>query len=132
MRKIGMIICLAALTVAGCKSSTNEVEVGFKTTMKVNSVYNAGKVAVGEVIDAEFEVENTGDEPLIISDVKPTCGCTVSSFSEDPIAPGEKGFVKAQVNTEGFSVGPMTKSINMLANTTPAQTVIVVKANIIK
>jgi hypothetical protein len=100
--------------------------------MKVDAVYNAGKVAVGEVIDAKFDVENTGDEPLILSDVKGTCGCTVASFSQDPIAPGEKGFVKARVNTSGFQPGPVTKSITMLANTTPAQTTIVVKANIIK
>jgi hypothetical protein len=131
MRKIGLMICLAALAVTGCTPS-NEVEVGFKTTMKVDAVYNAGKVAVGEVIDAKFDVENTGDEPLILSDVKGTCGCTVASFSQDPIAPGEKGFVKARVNTSGFQPGPVTKSITMLANTTPAQTTIVVKANIIK
>jgi hypothetical protein len=131
MRKIGLMICLVALTAAGCKSNT-EVEVGFKTTMKVDAVYNAGKVAVGEVISAKFDVENTGDEPLILSDVKGTCGCTVADWSKDPIAPGEKGFVKARVNTSGFQTGPVTKSITMLSNTTPAQTTVVVKANIIK
>jgi len=132
MKKIGLMICLAALTVAGCTSSSKQPEVGFKTTMKVDPVYNAGKVAVGEIINAKFDVENTGDEPLILSDVRGTCGCTVASFSQDPIAPGEKGFVKATVNTSGFHTGLVKKSITMLSNTTPAQTMVVVQANIIK
>jgi hypothetical protein len=131
MKKLGFALCVLALIAAGC-SSDKKMEVGFKTTMKVDPVYNAGKVALGEVINAKFNVENTGDEPLILSDVKGTCGCTVADWSKDPIAPGEKGFVKATIKTAGFSYGPVTKSVTMLSNTTPAQTTVVVKANIIK
>lgn len=131
MRKLGFVLCMLALVAVGC-TSKKEMEVGFKTKMKVDPVYNAGKVALGEVINAKFEVENTGDEPLILSDVRGTCGCTVADWSKDPIAPGEKGYVKATVNTTGFHFGPVTKSITMLSNTTPAQTTVVVKANIIK
>lgn len=131
MRKLGGFICLIALVAVGC-TSKNEVTVGFKTTMKVKSVYDAGKVALGEIINAKFDVENTGDSPLILSDVKGTCGCTVVDWSKDPIAPGEMGYVKARINTSGFQYGPIAKSITLLANTTPAQTTIVVKAKIIK
>ena len=131
MKKVGFALILLGLVTFGC-SSNNEVEVGFRTTMKIDVVYNAGKVAVGEVINAKFNVENTGDSPLILSEVKGTCGCTVTDWSKDPIAPGKIGVVKAQVNTSGFDFGPITKSITVASNTTPAVTQVVVKANIIK
>ena len=131
MKKITMLAFLAAGLFSSC-GSKNEVEVGFKTTMTVESVFDAGKVAKGEVIQAKFNVENTGDSPLILSDVKGSCSCTVADWSKDPIAPGKTGYIKAEVNTQEFQFGPITRSITVLANTTPAATKIAVKANIIK
>lgn len=131
MKKLGFAISMLALLAFGCEQKT-EVEVGFKTTMKLQSTYDAGKVAVGEVINATFEVENTGEGALILSDVKGTCGCTVADWTKDPIPPGEKGEIKAQVNTSGFSLGPVKKTITVSSNTTPAVTTVMVKANIIK
>ncbi len=125
-----MVVSLAFLAM-GCTSS-NEVAVGDRTTMKVDPVYNAGKVALGEVVTAKFIVENTGDKPLVLGEVKGTCGCTIASKTEDPIAPGDKGFIKATINTKGFSFGPATKGVNVIANTSPALTKLVVKLNVIK
>ena len=131
MRKLGLVLFLAAAFVS-CESGNKDVAVGFKTTMKINAVYDAGKIAKGEIINAKFTVENTGDSPLILSDVKGSCSCTVADFSQDPIAPGKKGYIKASVNTESFSVGPATRSIRVLSNTTPAETTVIVKATIIR
>ncbi len=131
MRKLGFAVCMLALLAFGCETK-NEVEVGFKTTMKLQSTYDAGKVAVGEVINAKFEGENTGEGALILSEVRGTCGCTVADWTKDPIPPGEKGVIKAQVNTSGFSLGPIKKTITVSSNTTPSSTTIMVKANIIK
>lgn len=125
-----MVVSLAFLAM-GC-TSNDEVAVGDRTTMKVDPVYNAGKVALGEVVTAKFIVENTGDKPLILGEVKGTCGCTIASKTEDPIAPGDKGFIKATINTKGFSFGPATKGVNVIANTSPALTKLVVKLNVIK
>jgi len=130
MKKIAILACLA-VGLFSC-SPKNEVEVGFKTTMTIESVYDGGKVAKGEVINAKFNVENTGNSPLILSDVKGSCSCTVADWPKDPIAPGKTGFIKAQVNTQDFQYGPVTRSITVLSNTTPADTKITVKANIIK
>jgi hypothetical protein len=131
MKKI-FFLGLALSLLASCGSDSPSEIVGYKTTMKVQNVYNAGKVARGEVIKATFIIENTGEYPLVISDATPSCSCTVSDFTKDPIPPGEKGFVKASVNTEALSEGLVTKGVTILANTTPPKTSVVIQATVIK
>jgi hypothetical protein len=130
MKRIGIMVISLAFLAMGCTSG--EATVGDRTTMKVAPVVDLGKVALGEVVNAKFTVENTGDKPLIMGEVKGTCGCTVADWTKESIAPGEKGFVKAQINTAGFSYGPATKGVNIVANTDPAITPLHVKLNVIK
>tara|TARA_B100000749_G_scaffold273345_1_gene256194 strand:- start:149 stop:577 length:429 start_codon:yes stop_codon:yes gene_type:complete len=61
-----------------------------------------------------FKFTNTGDAPLIISNAKSTCGCTVPSWPKDPIAPGEKGEIKVKYNTT--RVSPIRKTITITSN----------------
>jgi hypothetical protein len=105
---------------------------GERTTLKVNAVYDAKKVAVGEVIHAKFTVKNTGDVPLVLSDVKGSCSCTVADFPTDPIAPGKTGIIKATVDTKAAPVGHLEKSVRIMANTSPELTVVTVQATIIR
>ena len=134
MKNIAIVLGLlfagsAAFT--SCNEPT-KVDMGARTTMKVNAVYDAGKTAMGEVIRAEFVVENTGDTPLIISDVSPSCSCTIADFTKEAIAPGEKGKIKATIDTKSMPVGRLTKSVRILANPTPELTVVTIQANIIR
>lgn len=126
-------LAFAALTVLlmGCGSDT-ELEVGERTSMEVKPVINVGNVALGEEVKAEFTVKNTGDHPLILGDVTPSCGCTVPTWTKDPIAPGESGVINAKINTKGFSYGPLSKRITVTSNTTPSTTTLEVKLNIVK
>jgi hypothetical protein len=106
------------------------VEVGNKTTMVVNPIYDAGTVVKGEVISGIFVVENTGKYPLVIADVKGSCTCTVADKPEDPIMPGQKATIKAEVDTERTSTGTIAKSVRIVANTEPSVTEVVIKANV--
>jgi hypothetical protein len=109
-------------------TNTEVVEVGNKTSMMVEPVFDAGEVVKGEVIRAKFEVENTGEYPLVIAEVKGSCSCTVASKPEDPIAPGESGTITAEVDTERTSSGLITKSVRIVANTEPSVTEVAIKA----
>ncbi|MGZ5244335.1 MAG: DUF1573 domain-containing protein [Bacteroidia bacterium] len=62
----------------------------------------------------EFTFTNAGKKPLIITDVKTSCGCTVAEYPKEPIAPGKKGIIKA-IYSAG-SVGPFHKSLTVTAN----------------
>ncbi|RDI13093.1 DUF1573 domain-containing protein [Flavobacterium sp. AG291] len=60
-----------------------------------------------------FEFTNTGDAPLIIKDVKSSCGCTVPSWPKEPIAPGKSGKIEVKYN---MTPGPIRKTITVQSN----------------
>ncbi|OYQ37828.1 hypothetical protein CHU92_07495 [Flavobacterium cyanobacteriorum] len=60
-----------------------------------------------------FEFTNTGDAPLIIKDVKSTCGCTVPSKPKEPILPGKTGKIEVKYN---MNPGPIRKTITVESN----------------
>jgi hypothetical protein len=87
------------------------------------TVHEFGTVLEGKQVEHVFKFKNTGKVPLLISDSKTTCGCTVPNFPKDPIAPGESGEVSVKFNTAGKKK-EQNKPISLIANTYPARTVI--------
>ena len=61
-----------------------------------------------------FTFTNTGDKPLILSNVQPGCGCTASEYTKEPILPGKKGEIKVHYNTA--TVAPFKKTIDVFSN----------------
>ena len=128
MKKVFWVV-FTMLVAVSCTSS-NDVEIGNKTTMEINEVFDAGEVLKGEIITAVFTVKNTGKFPLVISEVKGSCTCTVTDFPREPIAPGESEEIMAQVNTDKTPAGTISKSIRIAANTVPDATMVFVKAKV--
>ena len=60
-----------------------------------------------------FEFTNTGDAPLIITQAKSTCGCTVPSWPKEPIQPGQSGKIEVKYN---MKPGPIRKTITVKSN----------------
>lgn len=90
-----------------------------------NPNFDWGKVNDGDKVTHIFKFTNTGKEPLIISDAKGSCGCTVPEWPKEPIAPGAKGEIKVVFDSKGkgSKEGKMdTKKVTITANTDPAQT----------
>ena len=61
-----------------------------------------------------FEFTNVGNEPLIISKVKSSCGCTVPKKPDGPIAPGESSTIEVKYDTK--RVGPIRKTVTVYSN----------------
>lgn len=61
-----------------------------------------------------FEFTNTGDAPLVITDVKSSCGCTIPSKPKEPILPGKTGEIKVKYDTN--RVNPIRKTITVISN----------------
>lgn len=76
-----------------------------------------------------FVFTNTGTEPLVISNAKGSCGCTVPEWPKEPILPGDKGEIKVVYKPKGQS-GNQTKQVTVTANTTPANTILTITGDI--
>ncbi|MFN0200372.1 MAG: DUF1573 domain-containing protein [Bacteroidia bacterium] len=96
-----------------------KVEGMAKTTVKWDSeLFDFGKIKQGEVAKHTFKFKNTGSTPLLVSFVKPSCGCTTPNWTKEEVAPGGEGTVEIHFNTAGKS-GNQQKSITVFANTDP-------------
>ena len=83
--------------------------------------YDFGEVVEGAIVTHTFNFTNTGKAPLIISNAKSTCGCTVPEWPKAPIAVGEQGEINVKFNTEDKKLY-QTKPIFITANTHPSET----------
>lgn len=79
-----------------------------------SDIIDYGQIAYGSDGSRTFIFTNTGNEPLIISDVKSSCGCTVPTKPKDPIAPGKTGEIVVKYDTS--REGPFRKIITVYSN----------------
>jgi hypothetical protein len=80
--------------------------------------HDFGTIKEGEKVSYTYAVKNTGAAPLIIQNAQPSCGCTVPSWTKEPIPVGGTGFVKAEFDSNG-KPGIQNKTITVTANTWP-------------
>jgi len=119
MKKV-MTIC-AVLVAFICSASfaqqnTSKAEFKFE-----KETHDFGKIPQGKPVTYVFTFENVGTEPLIISEVKPSCGCSVAEFTKTPIKPGEKGTISVTFNAAVKQ--PFTKNFTVRSNAkTPVKT----------
>lgn len=106
----------AATTTTEQTEATAPAAADVTTVQWLDSSQNFGKVTDGEKVMITFHFKNTGTKPLIISNVQASCGCTVPSKPEEPIAPGAEGKITAEFNSEG-RVGKASKNVNVSLNT---------------
>lgn len=89
--------------------------------------HDFGTIENGTPQETIFTFTNTGDAPLIITDAKSTCGCTVPEFPKNtPIAPGDSGELLVKFNGSGQN--QVTKQITVTANTAKGQEILRIKA----
>ena len=100
------------------------------TVQMIDSVYDFGKVTDGEKVIYNYRFKNTGSKPLIISSASASCGCTVPEKPEEPVKPGETGFLKVVFNSEG-RVGPTHKTITVISNAYPAFPVLLLTGEVV-
>ncbi|APZ46837.1 hypothetical protein BW723_11330 [Polaribacter reichenbachii] len=91
---------------------------------------NYGKIDKGSNGERVFEFTNVGNKPLIIKDIKSSCGCTVPKKPEKPIMPGEKGEIKVSYDTR--RVGGFSKSITIFSNAKNPRKIIRIKGSVNK
>lgn len=101
------------------------------TTVAFSEIdHNFGEIKKGEKVEHVFEVTNTGKNPLIISNVKPGCGCTVPDYTKEPILPGKKGKITLHFDSTNFD-GAVNKIADVYVNVEKAPVRLTFSANIL-
>ena len=106
----------AILFVSGFSTvSAQTLNVGAIITWDKNA-HDFGEITAGEKVEHTFKFENTGAEPLVITNVQVTCGCTTpKGWPRDPIAPGKKAELVVQFNSTG-KIGRQNKVVTVISN----------------
>lgn len=91
--------------------------------------YNFGSIKQGDKVSYDFTFTNSGKEPLVITDAKGSCGCTVPSYPKEPIAKGGKGTIHVEFNSTGKQ-GNQTKTVTITSNAKSGQKVLYIKGNV--
>lgn len=91
--------------------------------------HDFGNIPFNKPVSFDFVYKNVGDAPIIINDVKPSCGCSVAEFTKSPTKPGESG--KITVTYNAAAKGPFTKQFTVKSSNskTPVKT-LTVKGNV--
>ncbi|PKA82254.1 uncharacterized protein DUF1573 [Ulvibacter sp. MAR_2010_11] len=105
MKKLVLIACISLISFAAAA----QAKISFKT-----DTVDYGNIAKGSDGVRVFEFTNTGNAPLIITDVKSSCGCTVPKKPDGPVAPGASSSIEVKYDTN--RVGPIRKTITVYSN----------------
>lgn len=77
--------------------------------------YDFGSAKQGEVVTHVFKFKNVGTQPLVISNIQVSCGCTTPEWTKDPVMPGKTGTITANFNTTG-KMGMQNKVLTVESN----------------
>lgn len=110
MKKLFLLLMMLTSLVAYAQQEQPEIK--FDKT-----VHNFGTFSEKTPVQtAVFAFTNIGKAPLIINQAIASCGCTIPSYTKEPIMPGEKGTVKVTYNGKGKFPGHFKKSITIRTN----------------
>ena len=103
---------------------------GPTTTMTFEETeFDFGVIDAGEQVKHTYKFKNTGSEPLIISNAKGSCGCTVPSWPKEPIPVGGTGEIEVSFDSKGKK-DKQSKRVTITANTDPVQTFLTIKGEV--
>ena len=90
--------------------------------------HDYGTIERGADGTCEFIFTNIGESPLILNNVRATCGCTVPEWPREPIAPGAKGIIKVRYNTN--IAGTFNKSVTVFSNAVNKTVILRIKGKV--
>jgi hypothetical protein len=133
MKKALALLLVAIFTISiSCSQSS---EVNAKADKKAPFIkfeileYDYGTITQEHDGICVFVFKNTGKNPLVLSNVRPSCGCTVPKWSKEPIKGGDESNIEVKYNTR--RPGSFSKSITVYSNATNSPVVLKIKGNVV-
>lgn len=123
MKNVILILFVGLLSL-GALAQDKVAKIKFKT-----DTIDYGTIEKGSDGVRVFEFTNTGDAPLIITEVKSTCGCTIPKKPDGPIMPGETGKIEVKYDTN--RVNPIRKTITVTSNADTPTVALKIKGEVV-
>lgn len=125
MKTAYLFFVLFGLIAFSASAQNNGAYIKFSKT-----VHDFGELTQGEKAEVEFLFTNSGDAPLLLSNVRSTCGCTVPTWPHDPIMPGASASIKVKYDSN--RIGGINKQITVESNATNGAVYLKITGNISK
>lgn len=136
MKKI--IISLALIIIGGFTLNAQNIVTNEPKALNPNAPviyfeemeFDYGTIVQGADGTHNFIFKNVGKEPLILSNVRSSCGCTIPEWPKEPIFSGKQDTIIVSYNTQ--LIGPFNKSINIFSNATKQIEILRIKGNVVE
>lgn len=116
MKKMLMIAALLVSVVSVYAQSATTASQNGPVLTWDKSTHDFGNMVQGDVVEHTFKFTNTGNEPLVITNVQVSCGCTTpKGWPRDPVMPGGSGELTVSFNSAG-KMGAQTKPVIIVSN----------------
>jgi hypothetical protein len=122
-----MTLCAGIIGFIAITAMKQDTKADFKFEKET---HDFGKIPQGKPVSVDFAFVNSGEEPLIISAVESTCGCTVPKYTTTPVAPGGKGTITVTFNAAAVQPG-FTKAVTIKSNARTPVKVLYIKGEVV-
>lgn len=112
---LALVLAAPAVTMAQALAAPAAEKKGGAVLSPDETKYEFGTVKQNDIVEHTFTFRNTGSEPLVISNVGVSCGCTTPEYTKDPVLPGKAGKITARFNTAG-KMGQQNKVLTVSSN----------------
>lgn len=133
MKKVFLALLLSVLaicTVNAQEKNGAKVSGGSQPEITFTELeHDYGTVEKGGNGVCEFVYKNTGKAPLMLTNVRSSCGCTIPSWSREPLMPGQTATIKVKYNTN--NVGNINKTITVESNAKNGRTILKIKGKVV-
>ncbi|MGE0020286.1 MAG: DUF1573 domain-containing protein [Draconibacterium sp.] len=120
-----LFLVFALVMQVNAQSADSTLIIKFSST-----VHDYGTIEQGSDGSCNFVFTNTGQTPLVLSNVRASCGCTVPTWPREPILPGKEGSIKVVYNTN--LIGSFNKSISVNSNAKNKEVILNIKGSVIQ
>ena len=121
MKKVFYLLGIMLLMAGAAKAQDAKTQLGPEIEFE-KVIHDYGNVPYNGNGECEFRFTNTGTEPLIVQKPKSSCGCTIPSWPNEPILPGESDVIKVTYKTN--RVGAINKTVTVTSNAVKNSTVV--------
>lgn len=119
-----LVAVIIGFTTMTALTTDNQAEFKFETES-----HDFGKIPQGKPVSYDFKFTNIGDQPLIISNVESTCGCTVPKYTNTPVKKGESGVITVTFNAAVAST--FSKAVTIKSNAKTPVKVLYIKGEVV-